>query len=214
MKMMTSELDRTRAIRVGQVTEKMNIYRSNIHLLNLQTLFEFCLPAIQDYGSLLKNNDFLSFNIAFHNLLLLFILCRNKGSHDYQRTMFVFALLLRYWEENGLPIMDLLRANHTLFSEESGEIALSVLARGTPPSSRVDLQQVQHHWQMVRLKQDSPHPEKKHRLIRTFSLFPFFACKSILWPFYRRCCFVGPDDAAADLVKLSLPSELGPGSIR
>ena len=92
MKMMTSELDRTRAIRVGQVTEKMNRYRSNyIHLLNLQTLFEFCLPAIQDYGSLLKNNDFLSFNIAFHNLLLLFILCRNKGSHDYQRTMLVFA---------------------------------------------------------------------------------------------------------------------------
>ena len=94
------------------------------------------------------------FNIAFHSLLLLFILCRNKGSHDYQRTMFVFALLLRYWEENGLPIMDLLRANHTLFSEESGEIALSVLARGTPPSSRADLQQVQHHWQMVRLNFD------------------------------------------------------------
>ena len=175
MKMMTSELDRTRAIRLGQVTEKMNRYRSAyIHLLNLQTLFEFCLPAIQDYGSLLKNNEFLSFNIAFHNLLLLFILCRNKGSHDYQRTMFVFALLLRYWEENGLPIMDLLRANHTLFSEESGEIALSVLARGTPPSSRADLLQVQHHWQMVRLnfdfhdemKQDSPHLEKKHRLLR------------------------------------------------
>jgi len=61
-----------------------------------------------------------------------------------------------------------------MFSEESGEIALSVLARGTPPSSRADLLQVQHHWQMVRLnfdfhdemKQDSPHLEKKHRLLR------------------------------------------------
>ena len=59
MKMMTFELDRTRAIRLGQVTEKINLYRARyIHILNLQTLFEFCLPAIQDYGSLLKSNDF------------------------------------------------------------------------------------------------------------------------------------------------------------
>jgi hypothetical protein len=169
---------------------KINHFRvTYIHLLNLHTLFEFCLPVIQDYGSLLKSNDFVSFLQAYHKLLLLFILCRHKGTHDYQRTMFVFALLLRYWEENGLPIMDLIKANHTMFSEESGEIALSVLARGTPPASRADLPQVQHHWQMVRLNfdfhdeinQESTQQEKKHRLIRTFFLlFPFFACKSIL----------------------------------
>jgi len=36
-------------------------------------------------------------------------------------------------------IMDLLGANHTMFSEESGEIALSVPAIGNTPSSRADL---------------------------------------------------------------------------
>ena len=126
----------------------------------------------------------LSITILFHlnnsfKLLLLFILCRANGSLVYQRTMFVFALLLRYWDENELPIMDLLRANHTMFSEESGEIALSVLARGTPPSSRAGLPQVQHHWQMVRLNFDfhddmskeSPQQEKKHRLTRTSFLY-------------------------------------------
>ena len=81
-------------------------------------------------------------------------MCRSKGSLDYQRTMLVFARLLQYWEAHNLPVCELLSQNHTSFSEESGEIALSVLARATPPSCRADLQQVQHHWQMVRMNFD------------------------------------------------------------
>ena len=56
--------------------------------------------------------------------------------------MLVASLLMSYWREHNLPVMELLMRNHTAFSEESGEIALSVLARGTPPQSRADLQQV------------------------------------------------------------------------
>ncbi len=60
-KMMMFEIDRVRQIRDGKALSKnSNPFRSKyIHILNLQTLFEFCLPAIQDYGSLLKSNDFL-----------------------------------------------------------------------------------------------------------------------------------------------------------
>ena len=45
--------------------------------------------------------------------------------------------------------MDLLRQNHTIFSEESGEIALSVLVQSQPPSTRVDLEATRQQWQLV-----------------------------------------------------------------
>lgn len=183
-KMITFEIDRTRAIRDGKAFGKTEnpLRPMYIHLLNLQTLFEFCLPVLQDYGSLLKFNDFERFKLAFHRLLLLFVLCQSKGSGDYQRTMFVFALLLRYWEDNGLPVHSLLKANHTLFSEESGEIALSALARGTPSASRTDLTQVRHHWQLVRmnydfhqeLRHDDVKREKKKRKLSTLPSFCLF----------------------------------------
>ena len=179
--MISFEIEYVRDIRNGKVLgRKSNPYRHKfIHMLNLQTLFEFCLPVIQDYGSLLKSNDFDLFKRAFHKLLLLFLLCRSKGSADYQRTMFVFALLLRYWEENRLPIAALMKENHTVFSEESGEIALSVLARGTPATSRADIQQVRHYWRMVKMNYDfhsemNQHGlprERKHRLVRKLLLF-------------------------------------------
>ena len=154
--------------------------------MNVQTLFEFCISVIQDYGSLLKTNDFTLFKTSFHQLLLLFLLCRSKGSLDYQRTMLVFALLLQYWENHNLPIRALLSQDHTSFSEESGEIALSVLARSTPPSSRANLEQVQHQWQMVRMNLDfrtdiqaNARPTKKRRLLGTS-----FSFKNLLWDFY------------------------------
>jgi len=56
---------------------------------------------------------------------------------------------------------------------------LSVLARGTPATSRADIQQVRHYWQMVKMNYDfhaemNQHGlprEKKHRLVRKFLLF-------------------------------------------
>jgi hypothetical protein len=193
------EIEHTRCIRDGKALgKKTNPFRPQyIHLLNLQSLFEFCIPVVQDYGSLLKCCDFDLFKTSFHKLLLFFILCRSKGCSDYQRTMFVFALLLQYWDDHNVPISPLLQSNHTMFSEESGEIALSALARSTPASSRADIKQVQHHWQMVRmqfdyhaeLKLNSQRGEKKHRLLRMslhscFSFRILFLPKCILRIFY------------------------------
>jgi hypothetical protein len=174
--MFAFELQHTRNIRDGKVRgKKFNQFRAHwLHLLNLQTLFEFCIPVVQDYGCLLKTNDFPLFKASFHKLLLLFLLCRSRGSLDYQRTMLVFAILLQYWEAHNLPVCQLLSQNHTSFSEESGEIALSVLARTTPASCRADIEQVQHHWQMVRLNfefhasSNSEPPAKKRRLLSKF----------------------------------------------
>ena len=66
----------------------------------------------------LKTNNFPLFKTAFHKLLLLFLLCRSKGSLDYQRTMLVFALLLQYWEAHNLPVCDLLMQTYVLFRRE------------------------------------------------------------------------------------------------
>ena len=55
-------------------------------------------------------------------------------------------------DENQLPVYQLMQQNHAVFSEESGEIALSLLARGTPESSRAQLQQVQQHWQLLKMQ--------------------------------------------------------------
>src|SRR5262249_51788424 len=41
-----------------------------IHITNLHTLFEFCIPCIQDYGVALKGNNFGSFLQCYDRLLL------------------------------------------------------------------------------------------------------------------------------------------------
>ena len=56
----------------------------------------------------------------------------SKGAADSARAMFMFDHLLRYWIRFGLPIVGLFKWNHTIFSEESGEIALSVLSHSQP----------------------------------------------------------------------------------
>ena len=103
-----------------------NPYRSRfIHLLNLNTMFEFCIPVIQDYGAALKLNDWERFKNCYYRLFLFFSMCTTKGVADYQRTMYINLIMMEYWQEKKLPIMDMLRKNPTFFSEESGEIALS-----------------------------------------------------------------------------------------
>ena len=116
-----------------------------IHLLNLQCLFEFCIPSLQDYACTLKSNDWSSFYRCYKRMLLFFILCSSKGAADYARSMFLFDHLLRYWLRMGLPIMEPFNLNHTIFSEESGEVALSVLAHSQPPTNRADLNMTRKH---------------------------------------------------------------------
>ena len=58
--MLAFELQHTRDIRDGKAHgKKYNPMRSRwLHLLNLQTLFEFCIPVIQDYGCLSQDKQF------------------------------------------------------------------------------------------------------------------------------------------------------------
>ena len=132
-------------------------------------MFEFCIPVIQDYGALLKGTDWMQFRSSFEKLFLMFICCTSKGAKDYQRSMYSFRLLLHYWESKNLPVMEMLRGNHTIFSEESGEIALSMLVSGQPDPIISDLEQTRNYWQAIRFKhaivsQDEL-PRNKHRLL-------------------------------------------------
>ena len=45
-----------------------------------------------------------------------------------------------------------MQKNHTMFSEESGEIALSMLSLSQPSSSRSDIEQTRQQWMMVRMR--------------------------------------------------------------
>ena len=112
-------------------------------------------------------------------MLLLYISCASKGAADYARSMFMFDHLLRYWIRLDLPIIQLFKWNHTIFSEESGEIALSVLANSQPPSKRSELKNVQDYWILTRQRylavrqgQDLPR-HKKHRVAGTSSSYYF-----------------------------------------
>jgi len=60
-----------------------------------------------------------------------------------------------------------------MFSEESGEIALSALAASQPLSTRTNIEQTRQYWQMVKMKYESraEHPlpsQKKYRLLSKF----------------------------------------------
>ena len=164
---------------------RMNMSKSNpfrpqlIRLLNLQTLMEFCIPVIQDYGVALKGNDYAILSKCLYALVAFFVMCNAQGSLDYRRSLYCFLITTRYWTYHQLPIMTLLQANHTVFSEESGEIALSVLAISQPTSNRAKYEQVRKDWQLVRSRFDrhsavdgASNLKKKHRILsKTSFLF-------------------------------------------
>jgi hypothetical protein len=176
----------TAIVRGEQKEIKQNPHRAAyIHLTNLHTLFEFCLPSIQDYGCTLKGNDWPAFLDCFTRLLFFFMSCSTKGAtkgaSDYYRSMLVYHHLMRYWIKEDLPIAELLRANHTIFSEESGEIALSVLVHSQPPSDRADIKQTRKYWHLTRQRYVALHSGqelprvKKHRFVGNALLI--FACQ-------------------------------------
>ena len=92
--------------------------------------------------------------------------------------LFMFDHLIRYWVRPDLPLMELLNWNHTIFSEESGEIALSVLSHSQPETKRADLKTTQDYWLLTRYRylavrqgQDLPR-HKKHRIVGTLLPIP------------------------------------------
>ena len=79
--------------------------------------------------------------------------------------------------------------NHTLFSEESGEIALSVLSHGQPSGTRADIEQTRKQWQLIRSRyhpEDDPTPrQKKFRMLGSLLLFlPHFSSYYYNYDYY------------------------------
>jgi hypothetical protein len=116
------------------------------------------------------------------------------GATLYQRVLLVFVRHLEYWEEHNMPIYDLFSQNPTFFSEESGEIALSVLAQSLPKNHSGDIKDTSRYvvnfvlfdnspskWKQVRLRvnqnrtfEEDLHirsPRKKHRML-SMALYP------------------------------------------
>jgi hypothetical protein len=105
-----------------------------------------------------------------------FAMCFTKGCADYQRSMYYFLVLVRYWIAQDLPVRKLLELNHTLFSEEAGEIALSVLVNAQPANCHGDLEHIRRLWQLFKMRYNAlreadrrRHAEKKFRVIRKSS---------------------------------------------
>ena len=74
--------------------KKTNPHRHRyLHLLNLQTLLEFCIPVIQDYGTALKGNDWDGFRLCLDKMVAFFSMCNAKGSLQYQTC---FYIMLQY----------------------------------------------------------------------------------------------------------------------
>ena len=140
-------------------------------LLNLQTLMEFCILLCT-----LKGKNYASLEKCLYTRKAFFVMCNTHGSLDYRRSLYCFLVMRRYWTYHKLPIMTLLQANHTLFSEESGEIALSALATSQPTSNRAKYEQVRKDWQLVRSRFDlhsidkSSNLKKKRRILSKFPL--------------------------------------------
>lgn len=64
---------------------------------------------------------------------------------------------MEHWTLKDLPIFELLRRSPTFFSEESGEIAISVLTRSRPQNVRADYQQTRRAWLLVKHLHSASH---------------------------------------------------------
>lgn len=116
------------------------------------------LPAVSDYGVALKLGNFEKFRDALLRVMKFYLSCRSNGTTSlddfifsdlgsvlYQRVILVSYRILEYWEEHKLPIFDMHRSNVTFFSEESGEIALSVLALSFPSNQKGSLDETRRY---------------------------------------------------------------------
>ena len=89
------ELGEIKQIRAGNREElQTNPHlASYVQLLNLQSLFEFCIPCIQDYGAALKGQEWHIFLDCYLRMLVFYLGCSSK---DACRNSFM-TLLVRSW---------------------------------------------------------------------------------------------------------------------
>ena len=91
--MLTYDIKLVESLESGVKVPKLNPYRARyIQLINLQTLFEFCIPVIQDYGVALKSNDWVLFSQCYVSLVSFFVMCNGQGVGEYQRSLYCFTL--------------------------------------------------------------------------------------------------------------------------
>src|SRR3569623_550090 len=163
-----------------------------IRLFNLYSLLENIIPSAADYGASLKSNDWPLFRSAFLRVIDFFLSCKLPGSGLYQTSLFFFYGTLCYWERSGLPIATLLNRAHTMFSEESGEVALSVLSSTIPSQSRTDFNSAQQAWRLCKLNyQQLRHEIKDGRLPKialSLSVVPASLFR-IVFHFFHLCSF-------------------------
>jgi hypothetical protein len=105
--------------------------------------------------------------------------------------MYAFLSLLTNWKEHNLHVLRLFQLSHTLFSEESGEPALSVLVNAQSPNAYGNLEHTRQLWQVVKMRytavrdlDNRVHAEKKHRVIRKFLFLSLFRS----WVYYLGNC--------------------------
>jgi len=72
------------------------------------------------------------------------------GALPYQKSLYVFFSFLSHWEKNELPPARVLQFMPPFLSEETGEIALSVLTSRLPASARSDHKQTRKIWQTLK----------------------------------------------------------------
>ena len=144
---------------------------------------------------MLKGNDWPAFWNSFKRLTLFYVCCSSKGSMDYARAMVMFEHIVRYWLRLQLPVAEMLATNHTIFSEESGEVALSVLAHSQPPNVKSDLNQTRKYWFLTRARynalrsgQDVPRA-KKHRIVGNY-LSSITSCHPLSQQSMSKCAFL------------------------
>lgn len=144
-----------------------------VRLHNLFYLLEYILPATADYGTTIKMNDYSLFMQSLKRLIKVYVETKRAGSALYTNGLYLFYATLLYWEENSLPIATLFTRCHTLFSEESGELCLSLLQRSIPSQSRSDYETAKRAWRLCKHRYDLvreqqrdgrlPKIKKKHR---------------------------------------------------
>ena len=75
------EMGFIKKVRGGEsvLDQKIFFLAGYVHLLDLQTLFEFVIPAIQDYGVSLRGDNWVQFWNCYLRLLVLYLSCSSKG---------------------------------------------------------------------------------------------------------------------------------------
>src|SRR3954451_25090952 len=80
--------------------------------------------------------------------------------------------------KNMITHGSIVSGNHTMFSEESGELSLAILVQSLPSNHGGDYEQTRRHWQQAKLRAaeakhqsddfELPPPKKHHRHISKY----------------------------------------------